>query len=485
MHWLPAIALCLFGCAHYPVNPRLERFDPSGGYRFRPGRDPQACRDLVILTFSGGGTRAAAFAYGTLKALDAESLPGADGRSLLDEVDLISSVSGGSFTAAWYGLYGKSIFDGFERSVLRRNIQGELAGKVANPLNWCRLASGGFDRIDLAAEHFDRKLFAGKTFADLPRDPGVPFIMINASDISAGARFEFTQDQFDLLYSDLDKFPIGRAVAASAAFPVLLTPVRLVNHSAGPDFVAPIWIETALQDADTNPWRFLRASVARSYLDSDPGCGKHRRYLHLLDGGISDNIGLRGPMVSLTSTDAAVGRDGSSSLLNLINSENIDRVAVIVVDAKNKPGHDWDRQESSPSVGAVLSTVCTTPMDNYSTDTVQLVDRDFEARLQDQDEREAVRDLLREHGIVPDELVPVMKTSAFHLIHLHFGKVRDELVRRELENLPTSLRLRDGQIDLLIQTAKTLLKESQSFQNLLTELRTQSLSKNRSGSEFP
>jgi NTE family protein len=62
---------------------------------------------LLILAFSGGGTRAAAFAYGVLEELAATPVVlGGRPRRLLDEVDLISAVSGGSFTAAYYGLYG-------------------------------------------------------------------------------------------------------------------------------------------------------------------------------------------------------------------------------------------------------------------------------------------------------------------------------------------------------------------------------------------
>ncbi len=44
-------------------------------------------------------------------------------RRLLDEVDGISSVSGGSFTAAYYGLFGDRIFIDFEEKFLKRDVQ--------------------------------------------------------------------------------------------------------------------------------------------------------------------------------------------------------------------------------------------------------------------------------------------------------------------------------------------------------------------------
>src|SRR5215510_5709598 len=95
-----AVALVtLAGCAG-PVNPRLAAYG-DGGYRYVSVRgDGQEQELFVILAFSGGGTRAAAFSYGLLEGLRSvtyEPRPGAE-RALLDDVDVISSVSGGSFT---------------------------------------------------------------------------------------------------------------------------------------------------------------------------------------------------------------------------------------------------------------------------------------------------------------------------------------------------------------------------------------------------
>src|SRR5690606_5982512 len=103
---------------------------PAPAYRFtdlKPG--PNNTDELfVCLTFSGGGTRAAALAYGLLEAMRETELPplepGGPPRTLLDEVDVISSVSGGSFTAAAYGLWREGLFDGrFEHRFLRHNVQ--------------------------------------------------------------------------------------------------------------------------------------------------------------------------------------------------------------------------------------------------------------------------------------------------------------------------------------------------------------------------
>ena len=79
----------------------------------------------LMLAFSGGGTRAAALSYGVLLELRDSGL--------LDEVDFISSVSGGSFTAAYYGLYGDRIFEDFEEAFLRQDVEGTLFRKLFNP----------------------------------------------------------------------------------------------------------------------------------------------------------------------------------------------------------------------------------------------------------------------------------------------------------------------------------------------------------------
>ena len=146
---------------------------------------PGSSKELVLyLTFSGGGTRAAAFAYGLLEELrETEVTINGQTRRLLDEVDAISAVSGGSFTAGYYGLFGDRIFDTFESNFLKKNIQGALTRRILlNPFNWVRLVSPTFDRSDLAAEYYDKYVFEKGTFGDIAARKG-PMILINATDM--------------------------------------------------------------------------------------------------------------------------------------------------------------------------------------------------------------------------------------------------------------------------------------------------------------
>ena len=113
----------LAGCATRPVNPPITHTNPSSGYRFET-RQAHAIdkENLVVLAFSGGGTRAAAFSYGVLEFLRRTEVVGPKGNKvrLLDQIDVITGVSGGSFTALAYGLYGDKLFTDYEQRFLKR-----------------------------------------------------------------------------------------------------------------------------------------------------------------------------------------------------------------------------------------------------------------------------------------------------------------------------------------------------------------------------
>jgi NTE family protein len=129
------VVATLAGCAG-PVNPRLTAYDSAGGYRYANVRAEGPEEELfVILAFSGGGTRAAAFSQGLLEGLQTVRYqpPTGPERTLLDDVDVISSVSGGSFTAAHYALFGPEGFKHFEDTFLYRNIQGALIARALAP----------------------------------------------------------------------------------------------------------------------------------------------------------------------------------------------------------------------------------------------------------------------------------------------------------------------------------------------------------------
>jgi NTE family protein len=446
---LLAVALLISGCAHYPVNAPLAAVDARTGYRFQNSTSATNSEDLfLMLAFSGGGTRAAALAYGVLEELarTGVGLLGEQHR-LLDEVDLISAVSGGSFTAAYYALCGDRIFSDFESRFLTKRIESSLLRRGLAPWNTFRLASATYNSSDLAAEYYDKLLFHGATFGDLAALPGRPFIIINATDIALGARFEFTQNQFDLISSDLSRFPLARAVAASSAFPVLLSPIVLKNYSAGDRSPEPEWIRSALTDPASSSRLRNLALEARSYLEGD-----RRRFIHLLDGGLTDNLGLRG------SVDRAIERGGPSGPLPNLTLQKARRIAVIIVDAHVDREYRWDSQERSPGLRKLISSIERVPISRYSFETIELF-RESAARLARQ--VEAAR--LGAGSAGPAEL-------GMYIVELHFSQLADDSDRRFFNSVPTRLQLRASTVDRLRHIAAAELARNDEFRRLVRDL---------------
>ena len=197
LFYLGLSVLLLAGCASYGVvdNRPDESSSSERTYSTDLVGQQGTGKISLILSFSGGGTRAAALAYGVMLELrDTRVIIDGAERSLLGELDVISSVSGGSFTAAYYGLFGDQLFEDFETVFLRRNVQSELLAALFNPLRW--FSSKG--RTEIAIDLYQKAVFRNKSYADMRRDDS-PLILINASDLFYGVRFSFVQEYFDLL----------------------------------------------------------------------------------------------------------------------------------------------------------------------------------------------------------------------------------------------------------------------------------------------
>lgn len=454
--WIPlSLFLLGFGCAHYPLNQPLDPQERQDGYTYeRSERRPGADETFIALTFSGGGTRAAALAYGVLDRMRRIKVPGTD-RTLLDEVDAISTVSGGSFTGAYYGLFGDRLFTDFRKNFLERNIQGDLALKVANPLNWFRLASPWFSRIDLAAELYDETVFASATFHDLASQTGRPFLIINATNLANGARFEFTANQFRYLGSDILSYPVARAVAASSAFPFLLSPLSLVNHPLSADLKLTEADRLALEDYWNNRRRYQAAANNARFANA-----ANHPYVHLMDGGLSDNLGLRAIY------DLYLRKD----IRSLINEGKIKRFLVIIVNAKAESPGDLARSESPPSLPTVAYKTCTVSMDSYSFETVEGFRNLIEERIRAQKIGDDCQQLLDRHAYdgyrIPSLAGGDMKVG---VVDLSFDGLTDPVESAYFNGLPTSFSLTEEQVRRLIDVGGRLLVENPDFQAFMEE----------------
>jgi NTE family protein len=435
-------ATMLFACAHYPANMRLKNAETVKKVQEARSRAMKRSEDLfLVLAFSGGGTRAAVLSYGILEALAAVELP-APGPSMppskphvmLQEVDVVTGVSGGSFTAAYYGLHGDRIFKDYRERFLTRKVRNDLLKGVLNPVNWFRLWSSKYGKSDLAAEYYDKILFDGATLGDMFATEG-PFIHIQATDMVDGLYFGFTPAQFQLICSDLNTFPVARAVAASAAFPGPFTPIVLNNYAGQCGVETPQWAELAIKERDTTSRRFHSAMQLKAYSDAEK-----KPYIYLLDGGIADNLGIRGP------TEMLAAKGGPEIFLGEIGVAKPQNVAFIMVNAATQIKYEWDRLGNLPGLGDIIGATSSTMVNSYNFDTLSLL-------------RFYVEKWRRESKASGGEPPPKV-----FIIEVGFYLLSDDEERKSFNEIPTDLQLSEKDVDRLRNVASRLLFSSKEFQ---------------------
>jgi len=292
----------------------------------------------VALSFSGGGARAAAFALGALHGLDAlPAGPAGSAGSLLDQLRFITSVSGGSMTAAYYGLHGKQGLAEFRQVALLRDSEALLRSSLFNPMNIARLLAGGLNDRSTFQWWLDDEVFKHATFADMSR-PGRPLVWINATNLRQRIAFPFHQGAFDAICSDLASYPVAEAVAASMAVPLVFTPIVLEKHPERCADTLPEWVDMyALTFGESMLSQSLLQAL-RDFRDTSSG-----RFVKLVDGGLSDNFGLTSiqQLRMLTGSPNAPWSDRDA-----INVRNL---LFVVVDGGRQPTVDWTRIPSGPN----------------------------------------------------------------------------------------------------------------------------------------
>jgi NTE family protein len=451
--------LVLAGCASRPINEPITQVDPKSGYRpylLIPKRQNNELSTLFVLSFSGGGTRAAAFSYGVLEELRRTEIDvNGQRRRLIDEVDVITGVSGGSFTALSYALYGDRLFSEYEERFLKRDVQGTLVGRAANPLNWGKYIGGTAGRSELAAEYYDEILFEGATFGDLLTKNG-PVALATGTDLSTGSRLAFYQNDFDLLCSDLSKVRLSRAAATSSAVPVVLSPVTLNNYGGNCNFQYPFWVK-AVANPDTRVRPAGRAY--QRYLEMQEfQNSKDRPYIHLVDGGVSDNIGVRGVLEFLEEAAASAAFQGQ------VGFGAIKRVILLVVNSHSSPKTEWDREETPPGMAVQLMQASGVPIDRYSFETVETMKDRAEIMAR---QRELLVAKARLAGATEAEAEKSVPRVTLEVVDVSFDTIKEAKERAYFMNLPTSFVLPPEDVDRLRDVAGVLLRQSADYQTVL------------------
>jgi NTE family protein len=407
----------------------------------RPGQSDDL---LVVLAISGGGTRAAALGYGVLEELRrTEVTVNGVKRRLLDEVDVISAVSGGTFPATYYALRGEKTFQEFEVKVLSRKFENELAWRIFTPTNWFRLPSGTFGKSDLFAELYDETVFDHATFGDLKKANG-PLVIINGTDVTTGARFSFTQDQFDAICGDLSQVPLARAVATSTALPPLLTPITFENRGGTCGMKKPAWqtaAEAAGNGAETPGLALLRARALQSYADPS------RPYIHIFDGGLSENLGLAEVVRAMEILKV------SPDEKELAVFRRARKVVVIAVNALRFAEVDWDTSAAPPDTDTLRDQMWSIPVDRITLDGVEQVHNKLAAW---------------------QAAAPVGGPERrAYFAQVTFENLKDPDERLYFNRVKTRLQLPKEQIDKVREVAGRLLREAPAFQRLLNDLKSE------------
>lgn len=224
------LIMCISGCGaiEYRVHANQELDEKEvnntrANIFFNQSDLEPPIKPFVGIAISGGGSRSANFSAAVLEELER--------LGFLEHVTAISSVSGGSLTAAYYGLFKKDREKWNWRSLrrdMRTNFFSKFGWRYFSPHNWLLTKFTTYDRSNVMAEIFDKTLYHNTTFEDWGK--GLPRILINTTAFNSSFSL-MTDDVFDELNSSSASYPISHAVMASGAFPGAFNNVTLRDFS--------------------------------------------------------------------------------------------------------------------------------------------------------------------------------------------------------------------------------------------------------------
>jgi len=441
---LASLAVLLSGCASSPPSNKPLQSNARETYGFKQwiaSRNGSWPENVILISFSGGGVRASALAATVAQQLN--------DLGLSHNIALISSTSGGSVTAAFIAARGTGRLNELRERFLLHDNQSELAPGVALGL------LTGSNRSHHFASYLDKTLFGGNEqplrFGDLISEwPRSPYVILNASDMSTGRTFEFTQPGFDALCSDLSSFRLSEAAAASAAFPFLMSPITLRNHWDDPvcsSRIAPF--DRAAYDHAVRRrhidvegfvgWRH-RHALRHSFDDAGGTQRPFRRveYVHLIDGGLSDNLAARALLRAFADN------------VDLLLAKGVKRILLVQVNAKSDPPNELDLSAETPSMLDVFNSVALNPLDVTST-LSSYVSREF---------------MVASVRSVNDRVTTTDRSQLlFYPVQVDFDHLETgSLVQSEAKRLKTRWSLSPSEIALLDRVGQQLLRKHPCFQ---------------------
>ena len=409
----------------------------------------------IGLAFSGGGMRASAFAYGMTEELRAAGFGAGNG--LLDHVRLVSGVSGGSVTAAQLGLNGPAGLRGYRERYLVTNAEKYMANSALNPLTLVRGLSGGANGRKTFARYLDEVLFHHATFGNLRARSRIK-TWINATDMANSTPFLFSPETFDALCSDLSTYPLSEAVAASAAFPLVFSPVVLEAHQGKCAYTEPDWLTAARFNPEATSAMRAHAAALESYADPDKV-----KFVKLLDGGVTDNFGTTGLAVERARAQAAYAPMTPSEAVKL------KRLLFLVADAGVQKDYKWTQKIPGPGGIGLAAQIASASLSAATRSGYDAMRGEV---------RQWQEDLIEWRCALPLSEVRRLRGSTAGWdcadVKLFVGQANfegvDAAMRDRLNKIPTRLRLSTDEVDLAIEAGRLATRASPEFNGFLASL---------------
>jgi NTE family protein len=317
------------------------------------------------------------------------------------------------------------------------------------PWNWTWLVDPTVGTNDFMDKVYDRTMFHGAKYSDLQARGG-PIVAIGATDISYGTAFLFTQDIFDLICSDLEEFPLSRAVAASNGFPGLFSPVTLTNHAKDCGGRQPGWLAAIPPEQRKVPLSRVAqlAKIADLYPDPDK-----TRYVHLVDGGVADNLALR-----------AAGSLQQAANIETIRARGLDkvrRVLILSIDGEGSQDTSLAQRKMVGGLMTMIGQASGSQIDRYNFETLIAVGaqlQGFAALI--------AKARCEEAPVIDGAPCGDVKAA---LIHISLANIPPGPERDKLLAIPTGLTIPRDEVDLLVQAGHNAVVGSTELRDFLAD----------------
>lgn len=399
----------------------------------------------IVMAFSGGGARSAAFGYGALQLLAEQAAATGRGRSLADDVVVVSGVSGGAILASYFALNGPPGLDRFRRGFLDQDVEAALR-TAFTPANLVRAYQGGANDLSGLPAWLDANLFHGATFGDLNRADR-PRLVVHATDLYNRAPFIFDRPSFSALCSELDSYPLSHAVAASAAVPVVFSPIVLRNFNGAcpiPPGVQGRQLSATRSTDRTLTERDYQDALARYRTEPD------LNFLKLYDGGLVDGLG--------TQSLVHLMRRTAPEPLSPAQAMRLQRVVFIVVDASTRIGGDMSQTAAAPNAIEAIVGATDAMIDSASRHGVDAL----------RAEARAWRDKVVRWRCARLPRPASCASLDVEVIRIALADVTDHEQRRRILALHNKLTLKPEDVSLIVGLGRRLLSADPTFRRSLT-----------------